>query len=175
MDIFRLLRFLSETFNSLNIPYMLSGSVAMNFYTVSRATMDIDLVVHLEVERADVFLSGLHDFYFNKNTVIQEIRRKGMFNIIDNNTGIKVDIILLKNNKYSLQSFNRRVLLNDPGFNVFVISIEDLIIAKLMWIQQLFSERQVSDIRNLMKNEVKDTAYIEFWCSELKLNTFNLI
>jgi len=48
MPVFDLLKRITGIFKSLNIPYMLSGSMAMNFYSVTRATRDIDIVVHIQ-------------------------------------------------------------------------------------------------------------------------------
>jgi hypothetical protein len=175
MEIFNLLQLISETLNKLQIPYMLAGSMAMNFYTVSRATRDIDLVIQLQEEDVDIFLSNLDNFYFSKESVLTEIRRKGMFNIIDNKSGFKIDMILLKDTEYNLQAFERRQLYKDLGFEVYVTSLEDLIIAKIQWIQQIFSDRQASDIRMLMQNQNKDLQYIKDWCNKLNLNTFDLI
>ncbi len=36
--------------NKVNIPYMVSGSMAMTLYTVPRMTRDIDIVVELNKE-----------------------------------------------------------------------------------------------------------------------------
>ncbi len=175
MEIFKLLQFITEVLNKRQIPYMLAGSMAMNFYTVSRATRDIDIVVNLQGKDVDIFLAELENFYYNKDTIVQEIRRKGMFNVIDNSSGFKVDVMILKDTEYNLQAFERRQVYNDLGFVVFVTALEDLIIAKIQWIQQLFSDRQANDIRMLLQNPSKDMDYIKKWCKHLKLNTFDLM
>jgi len=50
-----------------------------------------------------------------------------------------------------------------------------LIIAKIIWIQQYQSERQIFDIENLLLNPEKDMDYIKNWCIKLNLQTFNLL
>ncbi len=174
MDIIDLLQFISQTFDRLQIQYMLAGSMAMNFYAVSRATRDIDMVVQLQEKDVDKFLECLENFYYNKKVIVQEINRKGMFNVIDNNSGFKIDIILLKDSEYTLKAFEHRRPYNDLGFDVYVTSLEDLIIAKIQWIQQIFSERQVNDVQMLLRNKNVNYEYINHWCNKLKLNTFNL-
>ena len=59
------------------------------------------------------------------------------------------------------------------GVEAWAISLEDLIIAKLKWIQELYSEKQAFDIDNLLFTPC-DMDYVKKWCRELKLNTFNL-
>ncbi len=64
---FRLLKTVSEALEARNIPYMLSGSLAMSTYAVPRMTRDIDIVVNLQlrdVERfSEIFGEG---FYIHK-------------------------------------------------------------------------------------------------------------
>ena len=56
----------------------------------------------------------------------------------------------------------------------WVISIEDLIIAKIRWIQDLVSERQLEDIQNLLLNPMVDRNYLKYWIKELDLNTYQI-
>lgn len=55
-----------------------------------------------------------------------------------------------------------------------MISLEDLIIAKIIWIQDYQNEQQMNDIRNLLLNPDKNMNYIKKWCDNLILNTFDL-
>ena len=175
MPVFDLLERMIGIFKSLNIPYMLSGSMAMSFYSVTRATRDIDIVVHMQEKDIENFILNLNNFYFNKETIKKEIKNKGMFNIIDFKSGFKVDVIILKDTDYFLQAFKNKKISNELGYEVYVISLEDLILAKIIWIQQLQSERQKEDIKMLLNNENIDIQYINKWSNKLKLNTFDLI
>ena len=160
--------------NSINVPYMLSGSVAMSFYTVSRSTYDIDLVVHLKESDIDNMEALFKDDYFYKPSVQEEVRRLGMFNVIMSKGGFKIDFIFVKNDEYSKQAFQNRVSFIDYGEPIFVISLEDLIIAKLKWIQDLYSERQLNDIKNLLTGNKPDLNYIRSWVMKMNLNTYKL-
>ena len=81
---------------------------------------------------------------------------------------------MVKNNTYSKQAFNNRKLLDDFGTPIYVVSLEDLIIAKIKWIQDMYSERQIIDIQNLLIGNNPDITYIKFWIKELNLKSFNL-
>lgn len=52
---------------------------------------------------------------------------------------------------------------------------EDLLISKLIWIQDLQSAIQMEDISNLINVDSMDWNYIINWVNILKLNTFNLL
>jgi hypothetical protein len=154
---------------------MISGSIAMNIYSIPRMTMDIDIVVELSQERMDEFTALFPDSYFNKTTIENEIKLKGIFNIIDHETGFKIDFILRKDSEYFQLAFSRRERLVELDTELWVIRLEDLIIAKLIWIQQSQSEKQIHDIKNLMLNPDKDMNYINKWCNNLSLRTFDLL
>lgn len=158
-----------------NISYMLSGSVALGFYTVARTTRDIDIVIHLLPQDVDNFLSEFEGFYYYKEGIIEEINRQGMFNLIDTTTGYKIDFIIPKRTEYGMMAFNRRKKINELGFNIWVISLEDLILNKLIWIQDYQSDRQINDIRSLFRNPEINWNYIKEWIKVLNLKTFKLL
>ncbi len=61
------------------------------------------------------------------------------------------------------------------GQTIYVVTAEDLLISKLIWIQDYQSAIQMEDIRNLRSAENIDWNYINNWVTRLKLNTFNLL
>lgn len=174
-----ILELLEETCKKLErakIPYMLSGSLAMNVYTIPRMTRDIDIVIHLKLNDLDTFSDLFKDgFYLYKEGIKSEIKTEGMFNVIDYDSGEKIDFIIRKNTEFHISEFERRRRTKAFGFNAWVVSVEDLIISKLKWIQDLESETQKRDISNLLNSSEVDRSYVEFWCKKLNLNTYNLI
>jgi len=158
-----------------NIPYMLSGSLAMLTYTTPRMTRDIDIVINIQSNDLDKFLDIFKEgYYINPPTVEIEIKRRGMFNVIDFESGFKIDFIVRKNTDFHVNEFNRRILSNAYGFQTWIVSIEDLVISKIKWIQELQSDTQINDINNLIRNPNVDMEYVKQWCKEMNLNTFNL-
>ncbi|MCE7064005.1 hypothetical protein [Dyadobacter sp. CY326] len=84
-----------DVVNSKNIPYMLSGSVAMSLYIVPRATRDFDFVIHLLPKDVDFFVSSFaNGYYRNRESVMEAALNHGMFNIIDHESGYKADFIV---------------------------------------------------------------------------------
>ncbi len=174
--ILELLHRITKSLDENQIAYMLSGSVAMSMYAVPRMTLDIDLIIELnqynQSEFYSLFKSG---YYIDQKTVEDEVIRKGMFNIIDLESGYKIDFIIRKDTDYRKLEFSRRKAIEVKGFKVWVVSPEDLIISKIEWIQQLQSPKQVDDIKNLLRYLNLDIQYVKEWCNKLKLNTFNLL
>ncbi|MEX2231962.1 MAG: DUF6036 family nucleotidyltransferase [Cyclobacteriaceae bacterium] len=162
--------------NERKIPYMLSGSLAMSAYTIPRMTRDIDIVIDLDVNDIETFLQIFSpNFYFHRPGIEEEIRRRGMFNVIDHRSGYKIDFVVKKNTPYRKVEFERKRQAVIFGFETWLVSAEDLILSKLIWIQELQSEKQIEDIKNLFENSTLDLSYIKRWIKELNLETFNLI
>jgi hypothetical protein len=155
---------------------MVSGSMALTLYTIPRMTRDIDIIVELRQEDIEKFYQiFVGHAYVDKLTIEEEVKRRGMFNIIDHRTGYKIDFMLKKHTEFREYEFQRRIRTSAFGFPTWIVSIEDLIISKIIWIQDYQSDRQMDDIRNLLLNEKADRHYIINWCKNLNLETYNLI
>lgn len=148
----------------------------MNSYTVPRMTLDIDIVIELNEENLEAFFDIFDKkFYLSEEAIRIDIKRQSMFNVIDFESGLKVDFIVRKDAEFRLHEFQRRRKINIGDTEVWIVSPEDLIISKIGWIQQLQSDRQISDIENLLSIYGIDKVYIIDWCRKLNLNTFNLV
>ena len=170
------LRRLIQFFEQYNIPYMLSGSVAMSIYTIPRHTQNFDFVVHLKEGDAAMLANHFKDgYYCDEAAVAEAIHYRSMFNIIDFQSGYKADFIVLKDELYRQHEFHRRIQVDFMGMEIFLVTAEDLIISKIIWIQQLQSGIQKEDIRALCKSTDLDWSYIKYWISMLNLDTFELI
>ena len=65
------------------IPYMVTGSMAANFYAVPRMTRDIDLVVELSERDIDrVTRLFQQEYYIDRDMVQRAVRDHAMFNMI---------------------------------------------------------------------------------------------
>src|SRR5436305_468132 len=92
-----LFRYIFRQLEERDIPYLVSGSYALNIYTTPRMTRDIDIVIDLELTNVDQFLAIFpQEFYFEKQAIKDEIRRRRMFNIIYDHLSFKLDFIVKK-------------------------------------------------------------------------------
>lgn len=162
-------------FNDKNIEYMLSGSVALSIYILPRTTRDFYFVVHLKAEDIELLINHFQkDYYCDADAVKEAVQNKSMFNIIDYTSGYKADFIILKNEPFRKTEFRRRIKIDFFGMPVFIVTPEDLLISKLIWIQEIQSSVQMEDIKNLAEVNNLDWPYIYQWLNSLQLNTFNL-
>jgi Uncharacterised nucleotidyltransferase len=155
------------------IPYMVTGSMATNFYTVPRMTRDIDLVIELferDVDRITRLFQ--QDYYIDRDMVERAVREHAMFNMIHNALVVEVDCVVRKETEYRREEFARRRAVSIAGQRVFIVSPEDLILSKLDWAKESRSQMQLTDVRNLL-NSVQglDTAYLTRWADRLGLSS----
>jgi hypothetical protein len=171
-----LITYICAELEKRDIDYMLSGSLAMSVYTIPRMTRDVDIVIMLDKENVESFSEIFKEnFYFHRPSVEEEISRQGMFNVIDFKSGFKVDFIVLKSDLYRVTEFERKRRSIVLGVEAWIVSVEDLIISKIIWANQMFSNQQIMDIENLLENTDLDREYLSFWCKKLRLDTFNFI
>lgn len=151
------------------LAYMLTGSMAMNYYAQPRMTRDIDLVVALSAQDTDTIVRLFTpDYYVSREAVSSSIAHESLFNLIHQESVIKVDCIVRKNTLYRLAEFERRQRITIEDFSTWIASKEDLIISKLWWAKDSHSELQLRDVKNLASTGC-DTVYVERWTNELGL------
>lgn len=172
IDEIRVLKIVVKRLESARIPYMITGSIAANFYTTPRMTRDIDIVIEVEEKDAGTLFSLFSsDFYVDKNSIRNAIHNKQIFNIIHSEGIVKVDFIIRKDTNYRNLEFKNRRSIVFEGQKIFIVSPEDLILSKLFWARESLSEMQIRDVNNLFKTIHKlDRVYIEKWVHELELD-----
>jgi len=166
-DELHVVRDVSKRLDSAKIGYMLTGSMALNFYTNPRMTRDIDVVVEVKREDAarlvDLFSP---DYYISAEAVRESLAHEAMFNVVHNESLIKVDCIVRKQGRFRQNEFDRRQRVAIEGFDTWIVSKEDLILSKLYWAKDSHSELQLRDVKNLTSTGC-DRDYIQSWTAEL--------
>src|SRR6185503_13021345 len=151
------------------LAYMLTGSMAMNYYAQPRMTRDIDIVVALGPQDIDTVVRVFTpDYYVSRDAVSSSIAHESIFNLIHQESVIKVDCIVRKRSPYRRTEFERRQSVTIEDFSTWIVSKEDLMISKLWWAKDSHSELQLRDVRNLAGTGF-DKEYVERWTGELGL------
>lgn len=152
---------------------MLTGSFASSFHGTPRATQDIDFVIAPTLESLDQLLTCFPEskYHVNVETAHDALSKKGLFNLLDNETGWKIDFIIQKGRPFSQEEFKRRIQIELFGTTLFIASAEDVVLAKLEWAAISGSNRQIDDVAGILtsgKQEL-DQKYLERWIRELAL------
>jgi hypothetical protein len=152
------LRLIAARLHAAEIPYMVTGSLALAVWAVPRMTRDIDVVV--EVGPADaqrLVRLFADDCVVDEDAVREAIARRGMFNVIHAEWIVKADFIVRKDAAYRKVELDRRRWLEVAGTAIAFVSPEDS-----------HSELQRRDVRQLVESvEDLDWGYLHTWAGEL--------
>lgn len=165
-----IVRDISHRFQQAGIAYMLTGSMAMNYYAQPRMTRDIDVVIAIAPEDVHRLAASFRpSYYVSEESIRESIVHESIFNLIHEDTVIKVDCIIRKKSEYRRMEFERRQRISILDFTTFIVSKEDLIISKLFWAKDSHSEIQLGDVKNLLATGY-DAPYLQRWTRELGLD-----
>jgi hypothetical protein len=155
------------------IPYMLTGSFASSYHGFPRATQDIDIVISPAVDQIRKLMKLLPEteYYVDKDAAMEALKQQGQFNVIDFESGWKVDLIIRKSRQFSRVEFDRRDIVEFYGIKLAIATAEDVLIAKLEWAKISESRRQIEDAAGILKIRAGelDLEYIQEWVHDLDL------
>ena len=156
---------------------MVTGSVASSLQGEPRSTHDIDVVVALTLPATAPLLNAFPPprFYLDESSIHQAIARRDMFNLLDGDTGDKVDFWLLTDEAFDQQRFSRKIVEEFNGLRIKVSRPEDTILMKLKWAELAGgSEKQFGDALGVyeLQHPKLDQAYLDDWAARLGLNAW---
>jgi hypothetical protein len=165
----KFLELIAVRLDSVGIPYMLTGSMAMMFYALPRMTRDVDLVLECHADDVPGLVDAFSvDCYIDAATVRESVKSRSMFNVIHNEWAMKADFILRKHDVYRELEFRRRRKMVLGEFSVSVVSVEDLILSKLLWAAGSGSEFQYRDVSTMLASVAEiDDEYLDTWATQL--------
>lgn len=127
---------------SMRIPYVIGGSIALAVWAAPRLTHDLDLVLDLPEDRIQEFCEHftLDRYFLDSDSMRSAFERRnqpslGMYSFIDLNTGLKVDLFPLRPNDLPQQAALKRSITTEvlEGLAAAVYAPDDLLIQKLRW------------------------------------------
>ena len=174
MSLPEVLRRITTSLDNAGVAYMLTGSFASAYYGAPRSTQDIDFVIAGSMAQVRTFVESLPEqqYYSDLSAAVEAHQRESMFNVIDLETGWKIDLIIRKSRAFSKEEFERRQIVEVPGARLFVASAEDVIVSKLEWAKRAQSQRQIEDAGGILgiQRDSLDRSYLEKWVKELELS-----
>lgn len=164
-------------FDSLEVAYLVGGSVASSLFGEPRLTIDADLVARLLGKHAKPLVEKLtNDFYADLGSILTAIANQSSFNLIHLETMTKVDVFVNWRTPFAQSQFARRQkksIGRSPSLELFFASAEDTVLAKLDWYRKGggVSDRQWRDLVGVLKVQANriDRNYLAHWSGELGL------
>ena len=165
-----------EALEEFGIPYHIGGSVASSLYGLPRLTIDADLVADIRMEHVRPLVRQLEtDYYIDEDMIRDAIRHQSSFNVIHQDTILKVDIFIPKSRLFDQEELRRaqQEVLSEGTRPFNIASPEGTILNKLEWYRMggEVSDRQWNDILGVLKVQGTnlDMAYLRRWAANLSV------
>jgi hypothetical protein len=178
MDPLAIASLVARALEDLGVPYFVGGSLASTLHGEPRFIRDADLVAELELRHAEPLARSLAGtFYADEESIrlaiILAIIRRGSFNVIYLAAAFKVDVFVSKLRPFDRSSFARREPAQGEGYDVYVSSAEDTLLAKLDWYREggEVSDQQWRDILAILtvQGDRLDLPYLRTWAGALNV------
>ena len=174
MELAELLRRVTAALEELEIPYLVTGSMATIAYGEPRFTRDIDVVVRIDREDIEKLRSVLpeEEFYLSTEAALEALEQAGQFNVLHPRSGLKIDFMVAGSGEFDESRFGRsRRLQIGPASAAEFAAPEDVVIKKLEYYSEGESEKHLRDIAGVIKvtGDELDRSYIEEWARRLDL------
>lgn len=168
----QLLIHVATLLESAAIPYMITGSTVSSLQGEARSTHDIDIVIAIQPDAIPALLTGFPAprFYVDEESIRDAIAHVHTFNVLDSESGGKIDFWILKPDAFDQSMFQRRYRESTLGIELFVSQPEDTILSKLRWAKMLDgSEKQMNDCRGVYEVNYTNLNmdYLHHWAREL--------
>jgi hypothetical protein len=137
----------------LKLRFHFTGGIAASYYGDPRFTQDLDLVIDLANDRPETkaLLNRLSSGYFIDLPIARDaIERKGLFQAIDELSMIRIDFHV--GEKISGELVRGTLREVAPGLMAPLVSKEDAILSKLLWIQ-MGSQKSRQDVLEMLKRD----------------------
>jgi len=144
-----------QRLEALDLPYMVTGSVASMIYGEPRLTLDVDIVLALDAARAEELLAAFPESGFYRpplEVVRAECAReaRGHFNLIHHETGMKADVYLAARDELHRWGLAHRRRVRFGEGSLSLAPPEYVILRKLEFWREGGSEKHLRDVRAML-------------------------
>jgi hypothetical protein len=165
----KLLKKVLHALNEHAFPYMLTGSIVSSIQGEPRLSHDIDVIISGTHRILNILRDHFDEteYYFDATAIKEAIASQQMFNVIDINSGDKIDFWMLTDSAFDASRFARKIHLILFNEIAWISTPEDTILAKMLWAKKSGgSEKQLTDVRRVYEVNAPtiDRTYIEKWC-----------
>ena len=165
--------------NRIAVNYMITGSMASNYWGIPRTTHDLDFVLQLPTDSIPALVREFEkDFHIDELAIRRAFSAPYQFNAIDTRSALKVDFWILQTHPFEREMFQRRLQVSLFDTLAWLSTAEDVILHKLYWNTITPSERQLHDAAGVVAVQglELDISYLRHWADQLEVTeTLNLL
>jgi hypothetical protein len=158
-----------EACEAEDVPHMVTGAFAFNYYGIPRSTKDVDLVVDVTGSKKIEAILGRLEPHIDFGAQVQfDTLTWGRRHIGQpkGHTQLQVELFELFDDPFVQAQFQRRrrLFCDQLDLHTWLPTAEDLIVQKLRWGRS----KDLDDVRDVLAvqgPETLDMSYIERWCA----------
>jgi hypothetical protein len=138
-------------------------------YGEPRFTRDIDITLGVDIDKLEDVKAAVKSLGLKAAAEDPDefAAKTNVFPVVDGKSGIRIDFIFSYSG-YEREAISRGRLINMSGVKIRFISVEDLLIHKVI----AGRPRDIEDVKNiLIKNSTLDLAYIKKWLKAIGEST----
>ena len=165
----RIVATMLDALHAEGIPFLLVGSFSSNHWGIPRSTRDADFVIELGGKSVLSLAQHLPTTMKIDPQVQFESVTGTLRNVIKvADTLFKVELFRLSQDPHDQERFRRRVVVPMLGRDVFLPTVEDVVITKLRWCGFLNRAKDREDIRQMLivRKSAVDWDYVYHWCDQ---------
>jgi hypothetical protein len=171
----KLLAQVAAVLEAADVPYVVTGSVVTALYGEPRFTQDADLVVDGSSGLGDKLAAAFRPprYYAPADDIETSLQKGIIANIIDSETGAKVDLHPKRAGAFEESFFARRRRVKVAGVELWFPSAEDAILSKLRWARATGDgERHLRDAAAVYEVQAQalDEGYLREWAERLAVS-----
>lgn len=172
MDEAQVLQHAIRALDAEDISYLITGSVASSYYGEHRFTQDVDIAIWFggDPDRAARLCARFPqpDFYVSVDAAVRAAAEGGQFNIIHNETMLKIDFMILANSLFDRGRLARRRTVEiQPKLIASIASPEDVIVKKMLYYREGGSEKHLRDITSMLRlHDGIDRDFVRSWADQ---------
>jgi hypothetical protein len=157
-----IIREVISALNQTEIPYVLVGAFARNYYADPRSTKDADIVISMDGQTLEPLVKLLGEEFRLERQMAFETNTGTLKNVLLHpQSGFTVELFGLSTDAHDQERFKRRRATSYEGLPTHVLTAEDYVITKLRWPRPKDSQ----DVRDViaMQGDALDWNHIRHW------------
>jgi hypothetical protein len=151
------------------IPYMLVGSYSSNIYGIDRSTQDADFVIELgQVEIGELARRLAPAIRIDRQMSFETVTMTRRFVAEVVGTTFKIEFFHLSSDAHDLERFRRRRRVDLLDTQIWIPTVEDVVITKLRWALLANRPKDREDVHDVIavQGDRIDWDYVHRWCEE---------
>jgi hypothetical protein len=135
----------AEVLEGAGVAYAITGSIASGVHGEPAPSQDVDIVIRLTPGQAREVADRLPQRFYRSPERLEEVATQGgIANLIDSDTGLKIDLSVLPRSPFYDSVMTRRALTpyGRDGPSFYTVTAEDVILMKLDWRKDTQSAKQ---------------------------------